>query len=130
MAVRRQVFERLGFFLELRRGADTLLVRQLATERACVIRHRDSAIVTHLELDRLSVYYKKVFLYGYHRRRNNSIRRSRPLNRRERMAVYRRTISAGRYGRLRSALLLAALGVGALVWLAGNAVALVGGDQM
>jgi len=64
-----------------------------------------------------------VFLYGYHRRRNNSILRSRPLNRRERMDVYRQTIAAGRYGPVRSALLLAALGVGSLVWLAGTASA-------
>src|SRR5262245_38173822 len=124
MAVRRQVFERLGLFLELLRGADTLLVRQLAQERArVVICYRDSVIVTHLELDRLSVYYKKVFLYGYYRRRNNSILRSRPLNRRERMAVYRQTIAAGRYGPVRSALLLAGLGVGALAWLAGTVIA-------
>jgi len=124
MAVRRDVFERLGPFLELHRGADTLFVRQLAAERTPVaIRYQETAIVTHLELDRLSLYYKKVFLYAYHRHRNNSILRSRPLNRRERMTVYRQTIAAGGYGLLRSALVFGALGVGALVWLVGTASA-------
>jgi glycosyltransferase involved in cell wall biosynthesis len=124
MAVRRSVFERLGPFLELPRGADALFVRRLAVERpSAVIRYLDSAVVTHLELDRLAIYYKKLFLYGRHRRRNNSILRSRPLTHRERMAIYRQTVGLGNYSVVRSALLLAALGVGSLAWYAGTASA-------
>jgi glycosyltransferase involved in cell wall biosynthesis len=123
MAVRRQAFDRLGPFLELSRGADTLFVRRLAQAGSCAIRHLGSAVVTHLELDRLSIYYKKVFLYGRHRRRNNAILRSRPLTQRERMAIYRRAVTAGDYSWSRSALLLAALGVGSLAWFLGTASA-------
>jgi len=127
MAVRRSAFERLGVFLELERGADALFVRRLAAERSCAaICYVSRAIVTHLELDRLAVYYKKMFLYGLHRRRNNSILRSRPLTHRERMAVYRQIVALGDYSAVRAVLLLAALGVGSLAWHAGTASAHVG----
>ena len=81
------------------------------------------AVVTHLEVDSVAVYYKKVFLYGRHRRRNNSILRSRPLSFAERMRVFRRTVRAGQYSPVRSAVLLGALGVGSLAWLVGSASA-------
>jgi len=127
MAVRRNLFDSLGLFHDLPRGADALFVRQVAEERSCArIRFLASAVVTHLELDRVSVYYKKVFLYGRHRRRANSILRTRPLNLVERMEVYRRTVSAGRYSLVRSAVLLGALGLGSLAWFAGSATAQAG----
>jgi len=127
MAVRRCVFDSLGLFLDLPRGADALFVRQLAKERSCArIRYLASAVVTHLELDRVSVYYKKVFLYGRHRRRNNSILRTRPLDLVERMEIYRRTVTAGRYSPVRSAVLLGALGLGSLAWFVGSATAQAG----
>jgi glycosyltransferase involved in cell wall biosynthesis len=128
LAVRRLVFDSLGPFLERPRGADTLFVRKVARERSCgAIRYLPSAVVTHLELDRLSVYYKKVFLYGRHRRRNNPILRSRPLRFGERLAVYRRTVKEGRYSWARSAALLGALAVGSLAWHLGSASARLGG---
>lgn len=127
MAVRRFLFDRLGLFLDLPRGADALFVRQVAEERSCArIRYLASAVVTHLELDRVSVYYKKVFLYGRHRRRANSILRTRPLNLVERMEVYRRTVTAGRYSVIQSAFLLGALGLGSLAWFVGSATAQAG----
>jgi glycosyltransferase involved in cell wall biosynthesis len=128
MAVRKRLFETLGPFLELPRGADTLFVRKVAMERSCAaIRYVRSAVVTHLELDRVSVYYKKVFLYGRHRRRNNPILRSRPLRFAERLEVFRRTVRVGNYSRMRSAALLGALGIGSLAWAMGSASAGVGG---
>jgi glycosyltransferase involved in cell wall biosynthesis len=127
MAVRRYLFDRLGLFLDLPRGADALFVRQVAEERSCArIRYLASAVVTHLELDRVSVYYKKVFLYGRHRRRANSILRTRPLNLVERMEIYRRTVTAGRYSLVQSAFLLGALGLGSLAWFVGSATAQAG----
>lgn len=127
MGVRRDLFDSLGLFLDLPRGADALFVRRVAGERSCAkIRYLASAIVTHLELDRVSVYYKKVFLYGRHRRRANSILRTRPLNLVERMEIYRRTVATGHYSLLRSAALLGALGLGSLVWSFGSATAKIG----
>jgi glycosyltransferase involved in cell wall biosynthesis len=128
MAVRRGLFDRLGPFLERPRGADTLFVRKAARERSCAaIRYEPSVVVTHLELDGLSTYYKKVFLYGRHRRRNNPILRSRPLRFGERMEVFRRTVRAGGYSPARAAALLGALAVGSLAWMAGSASAAVAG---
>jgi hypothetical protein len=92
------------------------------------VRYAPQAVVTHLEIDGLSVYYKKVFLYGRHRRRNNHILRSRPLDLSERLAVFRRTVALGGLSRRRSGVLLAALGVGALAWWLGGASAGLGGN--
>jgi len=124
MAVRRKVFDEVGRFRELSRGADTLFVRQL-TERASSarIRYLATAAVRHLEVDRLVVYYRKVFLYGRHRRLNNGILRSRPLNTAQRFRIFRRTVTAGRVSLGRSMALFAALAVGARVWHAGAASA-------
>jgi glycosyltransferase involved in cell wall biosynthesis len=128
MGVRASLFGRLGPFLERPRGADTLFVRKVARERSCAaIRYLADAVVTHLELDGLSTYYKKVFLYGRHRRRNNPILRTRPLAFAERMAVFRTTVKAGRYSLARSAALLGALGIGSLAWLLGSASGVVAG---
>jgi glycosyltransferase involved in cell wall biosynthesis len=126
MAVRRRLFDTLGPFLERPRGADTLFVRKAARERSCAaIRYAPDVVVTHLELDGLPTYYKKVFLYGRHRRRNNPILRSRPLRFAERMEVFRRTVRGGDYSWARSAALLGALAVGSLAWMAGSASAAV-----
>ena len=126
MGVRASLFGRLGPFLERPRGADTLFVRTVARERSCAaIRYLPTAVVTHLELDGLSTYYKKVFLYGRHRRRNNPILRTRPLAFAERMAVFRTTVKAGRYSLARSAALLGALGIGSLAWILGSASGVV-----
>jgi glycosyltransferase involved in cell wall biosynthesis len=127
MGVRKSLFDLLGPFLERPRGADTLFVRKVAQERSCAaIRYLPTAVVTHLELDGLSTYYKKVFLYGRHRRRNNAILRSRPLRFGERMAVFRATVRAGRYSLARSTALLGALGLGSLAWFLGSASGAVG----
>lgn len=127
MAVRRCLFDSLGLFLDLPRGADAIFVRRVAKERSCArIRYLASAVVTHLELDRVSVYYKKVFLYGRHRQRANSILRPRPLNSAERMEIYRRTVAAGGYSSVRSAVLLGALALGSLAWSIGSATAQMG----
>ena len=127
MAVRRDLFDNLGPFLDLPRGADALFVRRVAEERSCAkIRYLASAVVTHLELDRVFVYYKKVFLYSRHRRRTNSILRTRPLKLAERMEIYRRTVSAGHYSIFRSAVLFAALGLGSLAWFLGSTTAQAG----
>lgn len=128
MGVRKSLFDLIGPFLERPRGADTLFVRRVAQVRSCAaIRYLPTAVVTHLELDGLSTYYKKVFLYGRHRRRNNKVLRSRPLRFAERMAVFRATVRAGRYSLARSAALLGALGVGSLAWVLGSASGAVGG---
>lgn len=127
MAVRRECFERFGPFAVLPRGADTLFVQEVVRARTCgAVRFVPQLAVTHLELDRLAVYCEKVFLYGRHRRRNNAILACRPLRLRERLQVFRRTVSLGGYGPVRSGALLATLGVGAAVWAVGAATAKVG----
>jgi glycosyltransferase involved in cell wall biosynthesis len=129
MAVRRRVFEILGLFAERPRGSDVHFVRRVAGEYSCgPIRYAPAAAVTHLELDSVAVYYKKVCLYGRHRRLNNWAG-TRALRLAERMAVFRRTVRAGRYSWARSAALLATLAAGWLAWLLGSASAVVRGSS-
>jgi len=120
MAVRREVFDRLGGFAELPRGADTLFVRAVASEwGGRAVRFDPEMEVVNLELDGPVAYWRKVFLYGMHRRRNNAILASRPLANAERLAIFRDVVRRGRYGAARAGLLLAALLVGAACWHAG-----------
>ena len=124
MAARRQLFDDLGLFLDRPRGADTLFVRMVAKACSCAaIRYLPDAVVTHLELDSVSVYFKKVFLYGHHRQRNNSILRTRALTFAERIAIFRQTVRAGDYSGTRAAALLGVLAVGSCVWVLGSASA-------
>lgn len=121
MVVRASVFAEVGRFVDLVRGADTLFIREIARRRGCVaIRFRRSMVVRHLELDSLAVYYRKVYLYAFHRVRNNAILASRPLDAGERLAVYREAVRRAGLSSPRAAGLLAALAIGSLVWRAGT----------
>jgi len=131
MAVRREVFERLGGFVDLKRGADTLFAREVAREFSCrSIRFDPGMAIVNLEMDGPLVYWKKVFLYGYHRRRNNRILPSRPLGNAERLEIYRGVVRDKRYSPARAALLLAGLAIGAVCWRAGYVAAALRRDDL
>lgn len=120
MAVRREVFDVLGAFADLQRGADTLLVRAVASRWGPqAVRFDPEMEVVNLELDGPVAYWKKVFLYGLHRRRNNAILASRPLSGAERLEVFRDVIRRERYSPPRAAALLLSLAIGAACWRAG-----------
>ncbi len=121
MAVRRQVFERVGLFHERPRGADTLFVRAVSGALGPgAIAYCDTARVMHMEWDSLHVYLKKVFLYARHRRWNNEILCSRPLTTSERLAIFRQTMRRHEYSPLRAATLLLLLASGSLCWVLGD----------
>jgi len=68
MAVRRKLFEDLGPFLKIPRGADTIFVRRVVdTYSSDVVCYCPDVVVTHLEISSVAAYYRKVFLYGRHR---------------------------------------------------------------
>ena len=97
MAVRHRLFELIGGFVDRPRGADTVFARRVAHERSCsAIRFVPLAIVTHLELDTVFVYYKKMFLYARHRVRNKALFRSRSLSFAERMRIFEPGAPPGR----------------------------------
>jgi glycosyltransferase involved in cell wall biosynthesis len=73
MAVRKELFNELGPFLNIPRGADTIFVCQIAEAYSGgVIRYCPNVVVTHLEISSVVAYYRKVFLYGRHRVLNNN----------------------------------------------------------
>ncbi|MFM7142547.1 MAG: hypothetical protein ACKO2K_11610, partial [Alphaproteobacteria bacterium] len=128
MAVRRNVLASTGGFVELQRGADTLLVQAVASRwGGRAVRFDPRMEVLNLELAGPVGYWRKNFLYGFHRRRNNVIRASRPLSTAERLAIFREVVRRKGYGPARSAALLGGLGVGAACWQAGWVVAAIAG---
>ncbi|MEI6085158.1 MAG: glycosyltransferase family 2 protein [Verrucomicrobiota bacterium] len=117
MAVRKSVLTALGSFVLRPRGADTIFVRQVVDAYSVdAVRYTPAAVVTHLELTSLAVYYRKIFLYGRHRQANNQITFAAALNTRQRMEIFRRAVRKENLSRLCAAQLLGALFLGAGVW--------------
>jgi glycosyltransferase involved in cell wall biosynthesis len=71
MAVRREIFERCGPFVEVLRGADSIFVnRVVAAMSHQVLRYSRDACVRHLELGSVRQWVSKKALYGRSRQRN------------------------------------------------------------
>ena len=114
MAVRARMFDRLGRFAEVRRGADTVWVqaaaRRLSPRAVCFTA---DALVHHMEMTSLAQYYHKMWLYGRSSRRNRS-RPDRPVA--SRLQAYRRTVAAERYGWMEASSLLLLLTAGGVCY--------------
>ena len=122
MAVRRATFDRFGPFVERRRGADTIFVRRVVETRPCsVVRYDASTRVTHLELDTVATYYRKMATYGESRESYRHLSWTRPLSLRERVAVMRRTRDANRLSPVQSLALILLLSAGLVAWRTGRA---------
>ena len=116
MAVRASMFDRLGRFAEVRRGADTVWVQAAARRLSPrTVRFTPDALVHHMEITSLAQYYQKMWLYGRSSRRNRS-RTYRGFSPRDRLQVYRRTVAAERYGWAEASTLLLLLTAGGLCY--------------
>ncbi|MGD9850781.1 MAG: glycosyltransferase family 2 protein [Nitrospirales bacterium] len=121
MAVRRKLFEDLGLFLKIPRGADTIFVRRVAdTYSGGVVRYRSDVVVTHMEVNNVASYYRKAFLYGRHRVLNNTITYAQPLGIRQRLEILRRAILNRGLSMFEAARLLALLAGGGVMWHVGT----------
>ena len=121
MAVRRELFEEVGPFVEVPRGADTIFVRRVVKARsAAVVRYRPDMVVTHGELDSVASYFRKVYLYGRHRQRTQPIEAIRPLGMKERIEAFRLAVREGGYPAAKAALLAVLLSGGLLAWRLGS----------
>ena len=90
IAFRREALDEFGPFAERRRGADTLLIRQLVNRRGPgAVVYSPRVIVRHLEITRATDYYRKCFVYGRSMRRLHGMAPGRPLRTSERIAVWR-----------------------------------------
>jgi glycosyltransferase involved in cell wall biosynthesis len=114
MAVRRTVFDRIGLFPERMRGGDTIFVRRAVG--ACgsdVIQYCSGMTVRHLEITRVTDYYRKQAIYGRSNEELSRVISFRPLTNLERWEVFRRTIRRNGFGVAEVIRLFLCLGPGA-----------------
>lgn len=120
MAVRRELFEDLGLFVERDRGADVIFVNSVVKKhspRAVV--YREPMKVRHLEIETPLDYYKKVFIYGISLNQFKQVANFQAISFSQRLSVYMNVITKKKYSYTKSLALLVLLFVGALFWQAG-----------
>jgi glycosyltransferase involved in cell wall biosynthesis len=121
MAIRQDVFERLGPFHEIQRGADTLFTQQIVHEYGCDALRFDRRLwVEHLEIRSLKDYYRKQWV---HARSNSHLTRVcsyRPLNQNERWTIFRRVARRYQLHSWQTIEALLLLGVGAVIYETGE----------
>jgi glycosyltransferase involved in cell wall biosynthesis len=117
MAVRRNVFDRVGPFVEWQRGADVIFVHKVIGVYSCdAVRYRPDICIRHLEVTSPWQWFRKMNVYGRSFRGYGRIVRARPLNNRERLRVFRATIRHGGYSVMKSLLLIVLLSAGAVAY--------------
>ena len=99
MAIRASLLAALGGFVERSRGSDTIFVRraveQFGTE---VARADDRLLVSHLEIDSVATYCRKMLTYARSRESYRDLSVTRSLTLRERLRVFIQTARRNRYG--------------------------------
>ena len=117
MAMRKQLFEDLGPFMERVRGADTILVRQTVNTYSCqVVQYCPEIEVWHMEIDNLRQLYRKYFIYGRSSTGYSRIIRVDPLRNKERLRVFCNVTRNGRFSWTQSLILAGMLGLGLASW--------------
>jgi glycosyltransferase involved in cell wall biosynthesis len=121
MAVRKELFDRFGPFIEQARGSDAAFVREVVSRSSCAVATYDSEImVKHLEISGIASIFKKSFIYGRSRRITVHELARRSLNRKEQAHVLKNTIRKQRYTWLQSAGLLLLLSLDRIPWVLGS----------
>ena len=98
MAVKKRVFDEIGFFDESERGSDSLLNQQYAkhfSPRGIVYNARMGTV--HLEADNLAVILKKQMSYGHTGREHRRSEGRRWLSNSESRDVFRQTVESQGY---------------------------------
>jgi len=122
MAVRRAVMSKYGPFVERPRGSDTVFVRRVVDGEGCqAVVYEPGMIAQHGELEQISTYYRKMFIYGRSRGKHAHILGARALSAGERWSVYRAAVRQEGFSALESLALGATLAVGAAAWHLGMA---------
>ena len=117
MAVRRTLFDRLGPFLEMNRGADVLFVRRVVDEHTCsIVHYAPDVCVRHLEITNVWQWFQKMFVYGKSYCDYCQIESSRPLTNVERFRVIRSTVQENGYSMAKFALLVFFLGMAGICY--------------
>jgi len=122
MAVRREIFDRCGPFMETARGADSVLVdRVVRTFSHRVLRYARGATIRHLELNSVGYWLHKKAIYGRSFQRYRNERKAhRDLTPAERRMIFTRTRERSGYSRAQAAWLFAMLVTGRLSFIYGR----------
>ena len=117
MAVRRSLFDQIGLFHEILRGADTVFVRRTAEALGCgSVVYAPEMCVCHQEVRYVLDFYKKRIIYGESNSRTRSLGSARPLRVRERIRIFRRTARDFDYSPVGAVELLGLLVLGVLCY--------------
>lgn len=117
MAVRSSLFDELGSFRVLGRGADTLFVRRTVEAFGCgAVGYAPEMIVRHLEVASVLSFYRKRIIYGRSNEENRRFGSARPLSQKERLRVFGYAIRDRRYSGTTACLLLGFLSLGLLFY--------------
>jgi glycosyltransferase involved in cell wall biosynthesis len=121
MAVRRALFDSVGPFEEVDRGADVVFVRRVAAA-VCpgAVRYAPGAVVEHLEMTDARAWLRKMFIYGRSSRYYRVAPAARTLSGAERLDLFRRTVRDQRCVLADRARLFALLAAGLALHLLGR----------
>jgi glycosyltransferase involved in cell wall biosynthesis len=123
MAVRRDIFDRCGPFLEVMRGADSIFVnRVIDCYSPDIIRYVPDAVIRHLEITGAQDYLRKRASYGRSLQQNYSLRKStnRKMTITERAKIIRATIERKRYNFSVSMYLILLVMLGMICFMSGR----------
>jgi glycosyltransferase involved in cell wall biosynthesis len=123
MAVRRDVLDRCGPFMEVMRGADSIFVNRAIEDYSPeIIRYAPDAAIRHLEITGVPDYLRKRFIYGRSLQQNYTIRKRthRKMTYSERYGIIRATIERKRYSFFESVYLVLLVSTGIVVFMSGR----------
>lgn len=121
MAVRREVFDRLGPFSLRFRGSDAILVREQVRHGGLEsVSYLQVMSVDHIEFQTVSDYYRKVFIHSRSVRNLELESSLRPLSFRERLAAFRNMVAFRKYSHAQASVIFLLLALGMVFWAAGR----------
>ena len=107
LAVRREVFDRCGPFVEIARGGDVVFACEVIRALGCEsVRFAPTVRIRHLEIDRWYSWLCKMWIYGKSYRGYHSLSKTRPLSYRQRFMILRNAARRSRFPALQSCVLL------------------------
>lgn len=117
MAIRKKLFNRVGLFIEVSRGADVIFVRRVVDDYSCdAVRYFSNINVRHLEISNQYAYFRKQYIYGKSFKNYHKIKSARALTTAERLKVFKATCKANHYSLTKSGLLFIILIIGAFCY--------------
>jgi glycosyltransferase involved in cell wall biosynthesis len=117
MAIRRSLFEEIGPFREIKRGADVIFVHRVMEKYSHdMVQYLPDVYIRHLEITSIWKYFRKVCIYGWSYQNYRKTISHRPLHNAERLQIFRRIVRRGKYSLRKSIFTLFLLSIGALCY--------------